>query len=181
MNSYPQKGFTPLERSFCADENVRVIRPCMRKNSLMGFSLIELLIVIALMGSIFAFGTVMSMRSVARSSVIEERDLFVSLLLSGTRAHAMSNVEESHHGIYIDNAEKEYVLFTGDTYSASDPDNRVTSFTNPSLSVTNSSSDTTIVFEALSGNVIEGAGTISISGNDVTQEIVLSEVGQINW
>ncbi len=146
-----------------------------------GFTLTELLIVIALMGSIFAFGTVMSMRSIARSSVIEERDLFVSLLLSGTRAHAMANVEESDHGIYIDNTNKKYVLFTGDTYSASDPDNRVTSFTNSDLSITNSSGDSTIIFEALSGDVIDGAGTISISGNDITQEIIISEVGQINW
>jgi type II secretory pathway pseudopilin PulG len=141
----------------------------------------ELVLVIALMGSVMAFGAVMTMRSIARSSVIEERDLFVSLLLSGARAHAMANVSESDHGIHIDNSDKEYVLFTGDTYNPSDPDNRVTPFTNDDLSITNSSGGENIVFEALSGNVTVGAGTISIEGNDITQEIVITEVGQINW
>lgn len=146
-----------------------------------GFTFIELLIVVALMGSVIAFGAVMSMRSIARSSVIEERDLFVSLLLSGARAHAMANVGESAHGIHIDSGNQEYVLFTGTSYNPSDPDNRVTPFTNDDITITNSSGGEDIIFDALSGNVSEGAGTISILGNGIEQQIIITEVGQINW
>jgi prepilin-type N-terminal cleavage/methylation domain-containing protein len=146
-----------------------------------GFTLIELIIVLALMSGVFAFGAVMSMRSIARSSVIEERDLFVSLLLSGARAHAMANVEESAHGIHIDNVQKEYVLFVGNIYDPGDSDNRVTPFTNDDLSITNSSGGADIIFDPLSGNASEGAGTISILGNDIEQQIVITRIGQINW
>jgi prepilin-type N-terminal cleavage/methylation domain-containing protein len=153
----------------------------MKKTSNRGFTLVEILIVMTLMGSIFAFGMVMSISSLARGSVIEERDLFVSLLLSGARSHAMANVGETSHGIYIDNENHEYVLFEGSTYNPAAPANEKTPFTNDSLSIENSSGDDTIVFEALSGNVTEGAGTITISGNDIVQELTISEVGQINW
>jgi hypothetical protein len=124
---------------------------------------------------------VMGMQSVARSSVAEERDLFVSLLLSGARAQAIANVKETAHGIHIDNINKEYVLFEGTTYTPGSASNRMTPFTNDELTITNGSGENDIIFEPLSGNVSTGAGTITIEGYGVRSTIAINEVGQINW
>jgi prepilin-type N-terminal cleavage/methylation domain-containing protein len=146
-----------------------------------GFSFIELIIVIALMSGVMAFSVVLGIDSIERSSVVEERDLFVSLLLTGARAQAMANVGETAHGIHIDTINHEYILFNGTTYVAGASGNRVTPFSNTNLSITHSSGNTDIVFEALSGNVSTGAGTITLRGANAIQEIEINESGRINW
>lgn len=145
-----------------------------------GFTVIELIIVIGLLAFIAAFGGVISLNSVARSSAVQERDLFVTLLLRGARAEALANVNETAHGIYIDNTAKEYILFAGSDYEA-DPEARAVPFTNNNIEITTTSGDEQILFEALSGNVIEGAGTLSIEFGPITQTITINEVGQIDW
>jgi prepilin-type N-terminal cleavage/methylation domain-containing protein len=146
-----------------------------------GFTYMELLIVLAIAGVIISFSMVMGMGSVARSSVIEERDLFVSLLLTGARAEAIANVNQKAHGIHIDNPGHTYVLFEGTAFSSSSPSNRSTPFTNSTLSITAFPTTTNIIFEQLSGDVISGTGTITIAGPGVDTKITLNDVGQIDW
>jgi prepilin-type N-terminal cleavage/methylation domain-containing protein len=150
-----------------------------------GFTYIELLMVLGIMGVILSFSMVMSMSSISRSSVIQERDLFVSLLLTGARAEAIANVSQKSHGIHIDNTNHRYILFTGNTFSPSNATNRITPYTDSGIIISNAAHDTeyNILFDQLSGNVHEGAGVITISqtSNNTTQEIVINAVGQINW
>jgi prepilin-type N-terminal cleavage/methylation domain-containing protein len=148
-----------------------------------GFTYIEMLIVMGLVGVIASFGMAFSVSSIARSSVTGERDLFVTLLLRGARAEAIANVDESSHGIYIDNTCHRYILFTGNSFSpsagcATTP--RQISFTNERITVTNALGNE-IVFEQLSGNVTKGAGTITLTNGEATQEIGINAVGQIDW
>ena len=145
-----------------------------------GFTLIEITIVLGLVGVIAAFGVAMSYSSLSQTTVTQERDLFVTLLLRATRAAAIANMEEAPHGVQIDNASHRYILFTGNTYSASDPNNRAIPYTSDLITVTNTGGNT-IVFEQLSGKVSTGAGTISISNGNATQEIIIRESGQIDW
>jgi prepilin-type N-terminal cleavage/methylation domain-containing protein len=161
----------------------------MRHQKTIGFTLIEILLVVALVGIIASFGAAMSISSFSRSVVIQERDLFVSLLLRGARSKALANIGESSHGIYIDNTCKRYILFTGETFTPPgncNPDTRQVNFTNIDgvLSVSNSEGDT-IVFEQLSGNIITGAGsdfsTVTIESETTDQEIILRTNGQIDW
>lgn len=150
------------------------------KNWCRGFTLIEITIVLALVGVIAAFGVAMSYSSLSQTTVTQERDLFVTLLLRGTRAAAIANMEEAPHGVYIDDANNRYILFTGTAYSSSDPDNRSVPYTDDVITVTNNGGNT-IVFDQLSGKVITGAGTISIGNGNATQEIIIRESGQIDW
>lgn len=145
-----------------------------------GFTVIELILVIALVAIIASFGTVMTLSSLSKSAALQERDLFVTLLLRGTRAAALANKNESPHAIYIDNTNHAYVQFEGDTYAANNPTNRTIPFSSNSITITNTGGDT-VVFDQLSGNVSEGAGTITISNGNTAQEILIRENGQIDW
>lgn len=148
-----------------------------------GFTFIELIIVVGLIGIILAFGMVMNLGSIGRSGVIQERDLFVSLLLSGARAKAMANINQMSHGVHIDNECNRYILFEGNSFPAPsncDKDSREISFTSSSTEISNTGGDD-IIFERLSGDVIKGAGMILIKGNNASTTIELNGIGRINW
>ncbi len=146
-----------------------------------GFTLLEIIIVMGLVGVIAMFGVAMSLSSVSRSSVMQERDLFVTLLLRGARAEAIANVGEISHGVEFDNANHRYILFEGNDYIEGAASNRITLFTSEHIAVTHSDGAENILFERLSGDVPEGAGTLTISGNGVEQKIIITDVGQIDW
>lgn len=142
--------------------------------------MIELIIVIAMIGVIASFSAAMSLSSLTKSSVTQERDLFVTLLLRSTRAASLANLNNTAHGVEIDNTNHQYILFNGTTYTAGAASNRVIPYTNSALSVTNTGGNT-IVFEQLSGSATTGAGTITISNGNTSQSIIIRSVGQIDW
>ena len=146
-----------------------------------GFTYIELLMVIGIIGVILSFGIVMNIDSVTRTSILQERDLVVSLLLASARAQALANVDDVSHGIHIDNTNHRYVFFKGNNYVEDATSNRITPFTSEHITITHSSGATDILFERLSGNVSAGAGTLIISGNGMEQRITITDVGQIDW
>ncbi len=141
-----------------------------------GFTLIELIVVVALLSLITGVGIVMSYSSIARANVIQERDTLVSLLLSGARARALANINESSHGVHIDAANHRYILFEGTSY----PNNTEPSVAfNEDLIIAASSDD--IIFEQRSGNVLSGNGaiTLTLNGRDIMFDI--NEAGRIDW
>lgn len=132
---------------------------------------------LALVGVVALFSMGLSLSSISRSAVAQERDLFVSLLLRGARAAALANINEQSHGVKIDDTNKEYTLFEGETFDADAASNRVIPFTSDKVSVT----DTIIVFQQRSGDVTAGAGTIIFGSSDQSRSIVINQVGQIDW
>lgn len=160
----------------------------MKKHHYNGFTYIELVIVVGLIGSILAFGMVMNIGSVGRSVVTQERDVFISLLLYGARAKAMANADQMSHGVHIDNTCKRYILFEGTPPypplppdgTCSPKDSREIAFMSNSTYVTIHGGND-IVFDRLSGEVGQGVGTISISAHNATSTIELSSTGRINW
>ena len=145
-----------------------------------GFTLIEVTIVLGLIGVIAAFGVAMSYSSLSKTNVTQERDLFVTLLLRGTRAAAIANLEETAHGVQIDNVNHRYILFNGTSYDENATSNRNVPYTSETIIVTNTGGDT-VVFEQLSGDVIAGDGIITITNGSATQEITIRNSGQIDW
>ncbi len=141
-----------------------------------GFTLIEILVVIGLFILIFSLSAFVGFDSIARSTVAGERDSLTSLLASA-RAHAISNVNEKKHGVHIDEDEPDFVLFEGDSYSAGDPNNRPVART----SAVSVSGPGDIIFEQLSGDVITGVGTTTLSDGSKTAEININSVGRIEW
>ncbi|QQR65040.1 type II secretion system protein [Candidatus Kaiserbacteria bacterium] len=146
-----------------------------------GFTYIELLMVVGLTGIILSFGIVMNMDSIARASVLQERDLFVSLLLSGARAKALANAGNVSYGVHVDTTNHRYVLFEGEIFIEGTASNRITPFTSEHITITHSAAHENIIFERLSGSVSEGAGILTISGNGKEQQITINDVGQIDW
>jgi prepilin-type N-terminal cleavage/methylation domain-containing protein len=145
-----------------------------------GFSLIELVLVMALVGVVASFSVAMSMSSLAKNAVTQERDLFITLLLRSTRTAALANIDSVAHGVFIDNSSHQYTLFNGTTYNSSDPSNRVIPYSNNNLTFHSNGGDT-IIFEPLSGNVISGTGTIAIANGVATSTIIIRDNGQIDW
>jgi prepilin-type N-terminal cleavage/methylation domain-containing protein len=152
----------------------------MRYRNAQGFTLVEVTIVLGLIGVIAAFGVAMSFSSLSQTTVTQERDLFVTLLLRSTRSAAVANLEESSHGVQIDNANNRYILFNGTTYVDGAASNRVIPYTNEAISIDNTGGNT-IVFEQLSGDVAVGSGTVVIANGDASAEIIIRESGQIDW
>jgi prepilin-type N-terminal cleavage/methylation domain-containing protein len=146
-----------------------------------GFTFIELLIVIALVGTILSFSMVMGMDSITHANVKGERDLLVSLVLMGARSHAIANINGTAHGVHIDTDTHTYVLFEGDSYDADASTNRTINFTNDAIDVLHTGGASDIVFEQLSGDVIRGVGTITITQGSTALTVELNEAGRINW
>src|SRR3989344_4820009 len=129
-----------------------------------GFTLIEVLVVLALVAFIAGFGLLMGFNSISRGSVAQERDLFLTSLL-GARARALANVNESPHGVHIE--DDSFVLFEGNSYPGAN--HRILD------------RDDDIIFEQLSGNVVEGVGTIVLSDGAQSVTIDINGVGRIEW
>lgn len=140
-----------------------------------GFTLIEVLIVVGLIGLIATLGVLIGFDSITRSSLGGERDFLVSFIV-GARARALANVDESPQGIYID--ENSVILFEGSEYNPADPNNRI-SERNSSILI--SPNPTEIVFEQLSANVTSGAGVFTLSSDEKTAEVDVNTVGRVEW
>src|ERR1700690_15728 len=103
-----------------------------------GITLIEVIVVIALVAIVSSFGLFISMDNYNDSSFRNERDLFISALMHA-RAQAMDNTcldtstvnctDGKEHGVYIDKTGNDvvtdYVIFQGATYNAEDPTNEI--------------------------------------------------------
>ncbi len=138
-----------------------------------GFTLIEILIVLGLLIFITSLGLFISLDTITRSSVYEERDFLVSLLWD-TRAQALANVHEKPHGIFI--TDTEYILFEGAAYDASAAGNVHLSH----HSGTTLGGDTTIIFAQLTGS-LAGDRTITLAQDTITAHIDINAMGRIEW
>jgi prepilin-type N-terminal cleavage/methylation domain-containing protein len=145
-----------------------------------GFTYIELLIVVAIVGIALSFSAVFNIDSMARTNVTTERDLLVSLVLMSARSHALANINETAHGVHIDTDTHEYILFQGNSFNPNNIENKHIPYSSEHITITNTGGDT-ILFEQLSGNTLQGSGTITIAHDDIQLEVTLNEAGQINW
>lgn len=139
------------------------------KNS--GFTVIEIAVVIGLFALIIALALIMSMDVWRGSSFQSEQDIVLSLLYKA-RSRAVSNINESNHGLCIDQDERKYIVFEGDNCDADgtafDMSNGFT-FTG----------DTEIVFDARTGSTNGYAFTID--GQGKSREFTINPEGGITW
>ena len=142
-----------------------------------GFTLIEIIVVIAVIGIIISFGTIMDLSVLERDTFSTERSTIVSVL-EKARSRAMANMFESPHGVcYV---APNYVIFQGSTCTASGseliPANQniavLSDFTNPAKFPT-------IVFTQLSGNTT--GSTIVLTDGVKSSNIEINNEGTINW
>ena len=139
-----------------------------------GFTLIELIIVIALAVIIFSFTVGVGSDFYLSQSLIAERDSVVSLLRRA-RIKAMNNTRQSNQGLFI--AAGEYVIFEGDTYAG-----RSVDFDEvfPRAGRVQISGPSEIVFNSSEGSS-SASGTISIVSGAGTAKILVNSEGRISW
>lgn len=138
-----------------------------------GFSLIEIVIVIGLVGVLTACSVAFSMSSVSRTHALSERDLLVSLLTQ-TRAKAVANVQEKPHGVYIET--DNYIVYEGTIYEEESLTNRII----PRNSHVTINGLKNIIFQQLTADV-ENTGTIEIVEDTQIYRIEINSAGRINW
>lgn len=83
-----------------------------------GFTLTELLVVLAIFTTLFTYGLLMSMRAFTHTTLRSERDTLVELLLRA-RELAMNNIYASPWGVCFDDVHTTYTLFQGITFTPS--------------------------------------------------------------
>lgn len=142
-----------------------------------GFSFIEVMVVMALVGIIATWGLIAGFNSFERYNFRSEADAAVSLLQKA-RSSAVNNITELPHGVYFGDAD-DLILFRGANHDALPAEHiRV----QKSGSVTHDASGCAgeeVVFEQLSGRT---AGcTITLSGETQTISITTNTEGGIIW
>lgn len=139
-----------------------------------GFTLIEIIVVVAIVISLFAFGILIDSKAFTRTSVISEQETLVSILQKA-RSRAMNNIEHTRHGVFVD--EDKYVIFQS-SYDEDDEDNEKIE-RNENFTITGLY-QTEIIFDQISG-IPNVTGEIKISDGVIEKTININEVGLIDW
>ena len=138
-----------------------------------GFTLIEILIVVALFALILVAGGGVDFSILRSSSLLEEENRLVNIL-ERARELALDNIGGMSHGVQI--TESDYVLFEGETFDGeaetNDPISR-----NQSIAL---SGDSTVVFESVSANITTPVSFV-LSNEVSSKEITVDYEGRINW
>lgn len=138
-----------------------------------GFTLIEIIIVMAIFSALAAIGTFFNFSFYGSSSLQADADIFTSSL-QRARSRAVNNINESRHGLYIDSSE--YILFQGDSFVTRNPSLDEPVSRNPNLIFIG---PTAVVFSQLSGDS-SFQGDIVITSGFKTATVSLNYAGRIN-
>lgn len=150
-----------------------------------GFTLIEILIVIAILTILIASATTVDFGDFRKSSFNDTRNLIL-LSLQKSRSNAMNTIctgtsctTGSAHGIRIETTR--YIIFQGSTYNSIDPTNEIVYLPEN----TRLRGMTEIIFEKLTGNTrTTPAGTQDLVLYDSSSHISTTTIGnegQISW
>lgn len=146
---------------------------CPRRRAEAGFSLIEILVVTAIITVLAGIGLIVGLDSYRGYSYRSERNVAVHVLQKA-RSRAMNNMFETAHGIHFGSSE--YVLFRGNAYNPSASTNESIP-KNPAVTITGPAD---IVFRQLSGDS-NFTGDITITDGVRTNIISTNGEGRINW
>jgi prepilin-type N-terminal cleavage/methylation domain-containing protein len=164
MEVESRTGFTPhqfLQNMYLKKIKIVIPKRVYLKSSLVetgaGFTLIELIVVMAIFLIAGGFGLVLSMDSYRSYNFREQQNLLVGLLQKA-RSESMENINQQPHGLYISQNPAEYVLFQGPSYAGRDA---LEDITFPGSGSFSCGGLNEIVFTQLSGSVpISGAITL---------------------
>lgn len=139
-----------------------------------GFTLIEIIVALAILTFIIAFGATVDFSSFTSSTLQNEETKIISLL-EKARSRSMSNINEKTHGVcYV---APNYVIFEGDSCTSGEA--------TPASQNIASNSGTVfpfVVFEQLNGKT-NSASDIAIHLTDGVKikDIIINNEGTINW
>jgi len=139
-----------------------------------GFTLIELMITIALIAIFGGLGLFVSMDFYRRYSFYADQGALVSILRRA-REYSLANIGSVPHGIRI--TDDQYILFQGTSYANRDSQYDEPIQKSPSI-LTQGISE--IVFTPLSATS-STSGIITISNSIQSRDIEINSEGRINW
>jgi len=148
----------------------------MNKETNKGFTILELIIVVGLIGVAAAFSVMLGVDAIVRGSVQSERDYIVSSL-QAARAQALANVDEVAHGVRIDTDE---VIFFDATSCVEivGSDRRA----DRAAAVEVSPDPVEVIFDQVSGNVTcMTPPTITLTESVESSVIEINSEGRIEW
>lgn len=142
-----------------------------------GFTLIEIIIVLAIFIAIIGFGMTIDWHAFQRDTFSSEEATIVALL-SKARSLAMANVSESGYGLCY--KEPDYIIFRkiDGVCQNSKPANEA-SPANKNIASNTSTAFPVIIFDRLTGNT--AGGTIHLTDGVKSADIVINNEGTINW
>lgn len=176
--------------SLCACAPVLTLRPNFTKihnsrnpakTEQSGFTLIELLVVIVIIGVLFGLSTInlgqanvtASLNSTASKLMASLKSQQILAMSGGTSGSGQAQAQGIHFGV------DKYTLFSGTSYSASDPDN-LTVNVSGDTSLTSTLPGDTILFSKASGEFSgysASSNTITINNADDTKTITINQLG----
>ena len=121
-----------------------------------GFTFIEILIVMAIIGFLATFGIIAGLDTYSRYSFNSEIDNAIAMLQKA-RSEAINNIGEVKHGVYFDNSSPDLILFSGPTYTGS---YEIKIGKNKTVSYSSTCSGNQIIFSQLAGTTTACAVTI---------------------
>jgi len=150
-----------------------------KKQAALGFTMLEVLIVVGLLAIFAGMGLVYSFDSY-RGEIFRGEYTNVASVVARARNRAINNFNESGHGVTITGTE--YRLYPTATYNAADPSTYESFPRNANVTM---SGDSEIIFEQLTGNSICGSvtcsKTVGISYGTLSNAVLINEVGGIDW
>ena len=148
-----------------------------------GFTLMEVIVTIALMSVLLGLGLILSM-DVYRGTIYRSTRQVLISSLTTARGRALSNMYQSTHGVCY--ASPDFVIFRGTTYSAASLYNETVPG-NPSVTLSSTGgfitcgSGTGIVFSQLAATT-SNTGIITVSESGHADETVsVNSLGTIIW
>ncbi len=143
-----------------------------------GFSLIELMIIIALIAIIAGFSMTLSTSAIIRANASDERDFLVALLTE-SRARALSNVDESAHGVFIDTINRTFLVYErrGGCTRATTSVIEIPFVSSAEIGGTKDRCFAPLSLRVSAGNA--GTTTIALGGSTTTVNV--NSVGRIDW
>lgn len=133
--------------------------------------MIEVIIVIAILSIILGMGAVFMTDAIGRSVALNEQNL-VSTLLIGQRTKALSNINQTSHGLKVEASQ--YTLFEGVSFAAGTNKRSIAK----GAGVT-TGGDTEFVFGQLSGTSTTASMTITDGAKTAT--ISVNAEGRVEW
>lgn len=134
-----------------------------------GFTILEVLISLAILVFLISIGLFLSMDFFRTFSFHSDESIVISILHK-SRARALSNINQSDHGVHYDRLNHELIMFEGSSYDPADSKNEIIPL-NKRLVITWADD---VVFHQISGNssdetvtVVDGAKTLTITINEL--------------
>ncbi|MBI1838960.1 MAG: prepilin-type N-terminal cleavage/methylation domain-containing protein [Candidatus Colwellbacteria bacterium] len=143
--------------------------------SLTGFSLIELLVVVAIFAVISSLGLAIGLNFYRGYVLNSERNIFVSILTK-TRSKAVSNINQSPEGVFINSGN--YTIFQGSSYASRNQAYDEVISINPSVTPSGLGE---IVFGQLSGSLLTPSGDVNFTNGQRSVTVSVNDEGRINW